>query len=107
MAKTLSEHICEECGVKPLFLCKIHSETKCETVYPDFENNSNNFVKLFNLKIDGYEHVTVAYIVSFKMMEDSEKFLKDLLDILQGNYPIKNELVKQMKQAIRNEQWKI
>ena len=111
MQKSLSEQICKECGVKPLFLCKIHSETKCETVYPNFENPVN-FKKLFDLKIQGYEHVTFAYIVSFKIgvIDNSEEFLKVLLGILQGNYLVylvNNELIKQMKESIRNEQWEI
>lgn len=72
--KTLSEQICEVCGIEPKYWCSYHScicpiqnigkfnpkcpkqvvTKECETRskerrYPNFENNNNNFVKLLEI----------------------------------------------------------
>ena len=107
MTETLSEQICNECGVKPLFLCKIHSEQKCETVYPDFENNSNNFVKLFEIKVT--DNVTIAQLFfTWNIANYSrELFLKNLIYILKEDSNMDKTVIEFIKQAIRNEQWEI
>lgn len=122
MTKTLSEQICEECGVKPLFLCKIHSETKCETVYPDFENSNNNFVQLQEFFADwgmGYtcqligidpNRIEISFLwdknTRFKTIAKTFKtaFLQYVLQLLELE---KEEGEEVLKQAIKNEQWEV
>lgn len=106
MQQSLSEQIGELCGVKPLFLCKIHSETKCETVYPNFENN-NNFVKLFEIKVTN--DITLAQLFfTWNIANYSrEIFLKNLIYILRPDSNIHKDVIELIKQAIRNEQWEI
>lgn len=47
MRKSLSRKICELCKIKPKMIQDY--ELNDIVIYPDFENNNNNFVKLFNL----------------------------------------------------------
>ena len=47
--KNLSQKICEVCGIKPEII-EDYDSNEYE-IYPDFENNNNNFVKLLELKI--------------------------------------------------------
>lgn len=101
MSETLSERICKECGVEPLFLCKIHSETKCETVYPDFENNSNNKLKL--LEILSKYSMTCVYLQDMLPIENAIKYCLNVLKDTAYTYSARNKL----KQAIRNEQWEV
>lgn len=64
--KTLSEQLCKICGIKPL-----DNESAYFTgrlgLLPDFENNSNNFVKLFELivTIETFSFSTGYYYIPY------------------------------------------
>lgn len=71
---------------------------------PDFENNNNNFVKLFNLKYTEYDEDTVAEFVlsRYKNIINTRSFLGCILFELQhGKY----KDIEKIKQAIRETNW--
>lgn len=101
--KSLSEQICEVCGIEPL---------KDETAYfignvgklPNFENNSNNFVKLLNLDFSPRFKSLLHYITSIFFSTNSTKDL--LVQILHElKFDSQSDTVKQIKQAIRQADW--
>lgn len=47
--KSLSEQICEVCGIEPEIIQDY--ELNDIEIYPDFEDNNNNFIKLFELSL--------------------------------------------------------
>lgn len=139
--KSLSEQICEVCGIKPKYKCKNvpclnfmadsgicmlkDGFTKCnpetceddyipdtnhrnwkeaEAVYPDFENNNNNFVKLLNLDFSPRFKSLLHYITSIFCSTNSTKdLLVQMLHELKFNS--QSDTVKQIKQAIRQADW--
>ena len=101
--KSLSEQICEVCGIEPL---------KDETAYfignvgklPNFENNNNNFVKLLNLDFSPRFKSLLHYITSILCSTNSAKDL--LVQILHElKFNSQSDTVKQIKQAIRQADW--
>lgn len=115
--KTLSEQICEVCGIEPL---------KDETAYfignvgklPNFENNNNNFVKLLEIVSKkasvSFCHNGTYYGCSIHY------FFKDIFEAVEGTLqhnflntllvqdlrnPCKPSLLEQIKQAIRKADW--
>lgn len=109
--KSLSEQICEVCGIKPEIIQDY--ELNYIEVYPDFENNNNNFVKLLELPID-YDDIdgnvaTTIFSITLYCFKFSCKtkveFLKQLLDCLKDSKA--PYLIKQIKQAIRQADWEV
>lgn len=139
MTKTLSEQICEECGIKPYYGVFINlgdldnnyklvaNKRKCRLIadyrymvdnddelrnlkpeyLPDFFENSNNFVRLYELKLSG--NLTLAqYLFTCNIANYSkEVFLQNLISIIKGHENFDKTVIELIKQAIRNEQWEI
>lgn len=123
--KTLSEQICEVCGIEPIEEKYCYHEckkpelknvpcynSKCEYYrhfikYPNFENNNNNFVKLLELNVD---KSTIGSVITFAEgcpIVNKKTFLKDLLTFLSSNTLCKKEEREQIKQAIRQADWEV
>lgn len=90
-------------------------DEKC--YYPDFENNNNNFVKLFNLKCPYYDteygktSFQIAFYVFFNYVTSSEEynvegFLKGLIKVLKRKTD-DDGCREQIKKAIKKENWEI
>lgn len=147
MKKSLSEQICEACGIEPKYRCKNvpclnfmadsgicmlkDGFTKCnpeickddytpdtnhrnwketEAVYPDFENNNNNFVKLGEIKICDKDYKTIFYLVNYlseNSWETKKDFLRFLIDILSEDTPYiyYSKLKQSIIKAIRRTNW--
>ena len=76
-------------------------------VYPDFENNNDNFVKLLELKI--LTGCTLWGFLSLKgvYMSRKETVLKTIYFILSNKVKfLDNKSREQIKQAIKSEVWK-
>ena len=136
MTKTLSEQICEVCGVKKKRIvlyncegCKYLIDNECKRgdnpckppykyVYPDFENNNNNFVKLLEIVSKkasvSFCHNGTYYGCSIHY------FFKDIFEAVEGTLqhsflntllvqdlrnPCKPSLLQQIKQAINQADW--
>lgn len=109
--KSLSEKICEVCGIQPEII-EDYDSNEYE-IYPDFENNNNNFVKLLELPIN-YEYIDgnvistifsiTTYCFQFSCKNKAE-FLFQLLSYLKNNKD--THLNKQIKQAIRQAKWEV
>lgn len=116
MSNDLSKQLCELCGIEPerdCINCPHPCETACnncsygELVYPDFENNNNNFVKLFELKI--VKDVSIAELL-FKLNianYSKEIFLNNLFYILKPDSNIENNTKDIIKQFIREAKWEV
>lgn len=130
--KTLSQQICEICGIEPKYQCSYHScicpiqdigkfNPKCpkqavtkecdarsnKPCYIDFQNNNNNnnFVNLLELF-----HKNNFYINDISLNSAIEKesfvicFLKSLIKTLTDE-TISKKVKDVLKQAIKNEDW--
>lgn len=103
--KSISQQICELCGVETL-----KDENAYFTgnlgKYPDFENNNNNFVKLFELPflIKSGVNFTISQVLcessGFKF-SNKETFLIQLLDFIN----ICENFGEYIKQTIRRANW--
>ncbi len=125
--KTLSQQICELCGIKPRrvkpLLCEIkgykhltcefcvEEAGKCKTekkVYPDFEN-PENFVRLLELETEPNQ-ATVWCLVNtqarhfYKHTTYSRKTFLSLLKVILENDPktTSDEQIELIKQSIRD-----
>ena len=124
--KTLSQKICEECGIKKKRVelynckgCKYLINNECERgdnpckppykyIYPDFENNNNNFVKLLELKI--LTGCTLWGFLSLKgvYMSQKETVLKTIYLILSNKIKFLDDNSReQIKQSIRKADWEV
>lgn len=132
--KTLSEQICEVCGIEALYhfydesvdpildeyLTKqeileqyVSVQTPFEDykkyeIYPDFENNNNNFVKLLELKI--LTGCTLWGFLSLKgvYMSKKETVLKTIYLILSNKIKFLDDKSReQIKKAIRQADWEV
>lgn len=104
--KSLSEQICEVCGIKPEII-EDYDSNQYE-IYPDFENNNNNFVKLLELRI--LTGCTLWGFLSLKgvYMPQKETVLKIIYLILSNKIKFLDDNSReQIKQAIKNEQWEV
>lgn len=74
--KSLSEQICEVCGIKPEII-EDYDNNQYE-LYPDFENNNDNFIKLMELEIphknNKYKEKEQECEELKKQLETSEKW---------------------------------
>lgn len=124
----LSKELCEVCGIEPKLPCKRCgaskfalgqcAEVKCKAVYPDFENNNNNFVKLLEIVSKkasvSFCHNGTYYGCSIHY------FFKDIFEAVEGTLqhnflntllvqdlrnPCKPKLLEQLKQAIKETEW--
>ena len=144
--KSLSEKICEECGIKKKRVelynckgCKYLINNECERgdnpckppykyVYPDFEKNNDNFVKLYELKI--IDNISLAELLfkwnklyELKIIDNislaellfkwnianysRETFLNNLFYITKPDSNIENNTKEIIKQAIREAKWEV
>lgn len=118
----LSKELCEICGIEPI---KEYIPTNCATVqqinvYPDYENNNNNFVKLLEIVSKkasvSFCHNGTYYGCSIHY------FFKDIFEAVEGTLqhnflntllvqdlrnPCKPSLLEQIKQAIREADWEL
>lgn len=125
--KSLSEKICEACGIKPEYNYIGHyPETDEKGIIlppklPDFENNNNNFVKLLNIiytcginqKYD-YQLATLSFEEDWCYYSEEypntfqHRYLEVLLYLLSKNYDSwDNKFQKIIKQAIREAKWEV
>ena len=96
--KTLSEQICELCGIKPEIIQDY--ELNDIEVYPDFENNNNNLVELIHIlhKND--------FVISNEGYPSKENFVTCLLsDLLNAIDCEDRGWILKLKQAIRQADW--
>ena len=128
--KTLSQQICEICGIEPKYQCSYHScicpiqdigkfNSKCpkqavteecdgrsnKPCYIDFENNNNNnFVKLLEIYFDCKN---IKEIILNSILDDfmQDKTNNDLS--IDYYYSDLTEKCEKFKQAIKNEQWEV
>lgn len=110
MRKSLSRKICELCGVKPKIIQDY--ELNDIAIYPDFENNNNNFVRLGNIKLDYNNDITIFYAVNYlsdNTWSTNREFLTNLLHILKDGrcYSYYNYLREVIKSRIRKTNWEI
>ena len=128
--KSLSEKICEACGIAPKYLVKYtyfgqqeniyetFEEAKqekemlkgeIEEAYPDFENNNNNFVKMLEIFHKNNFYIYINDI-SINCVIEKETFviyfLKYLINLLKDE-TVSEKVKDVLKQAIKNEQWEI
>lgn len=129
--KSLSEQLCEVCGIEPIKLygCEFKNlseygitwgvdvcpaaedeSIKCEQckhskvsgfLYPDFENNNNNKIKLLEI-ISKYSPVLV-FLHSVFPIENAIKYCLSTLNDTRYTYCSR----KKLNQAIKNEQWEM
>lgn len=107
--KTLSEQLCELCGIKPkLNVAKSYKEKQnIKDIYPDFEN-PENFVKLLELEIrlPWYNEPSIlAHFLNYYCcnLGSRKNFLNDVIDFISDKdecYPV--EEINIIKQAIRD-----
>lgn len=98
----LSQQLCNVCGIKPEIIQDY--ELKDIEIYPDFEYNNNNFVKLLNLDFSPRFKSLLHYITSIFVSTNSTKDL--LVQILHElKFNPQSDTVKQIKQAIRQADW--
>lgn len=110
MSKSLSRKICELCGIEPKVIQNY--ELNDIVIYPDFENNNNNFVRLGNIKLNYDNYVTIFYIVNYlsdNTWSNHREFLVNLVRILKDecSYSHYNNLKKLIKSRIRNAYWEV
>jgi len=121
----LSKQICESAGISPkcdVVECDYEWEpqgkcdgTTCEkcdhegkttvVIYPDFEENNNNFVKLLEVawefKLDFCNLANGSNECSFR-----QKFLEEvILHALESNRELTEEGKNQFKQALQQQEW--
>lgn len=121
--KSLSEKICEVCGIEPIeekycyFECKnpeykdkLCNKTECEHYkyivhYIDFEN-AENFKKLFNLKYGRSNWETVAYRLMKcpYQIKDTTEFLEKFLNMLKYHKCYDTERIIKI---IREAKWEV
>lgn len=148
--KSLSQQLCEACGIEPIKLygCEFKNlseygigwgvdvcpaaedeSIKCEQcehskvaefLYPDFENNNNNFVKLLEI-VSKKSSVSFCHNGTYYGCS-IHYFYKDIFEAVEGTLqrnflntllvqdlrnPCKPKLLEQIKQAIKNGQWEV
>lgn len=130
--KSLSQRLCETCGIEPKYWCSYHScicpiqdigkfNSKCpkqsvtkecdarssKLQYIDFETNTRNFIKLFEIKVTG--DITLAQLFfSWNIANYSrELFLKNLVYILKSDSNMDKTVIEFIKEAIRQANWEI
>lgn len=129
--KSLSQQLCEVCGIEPIKLygCEFKNlseygiswgvdvcpaaedeSIKCEQckhskvagfLYPDFENNDSNKIKLLEI-ISKYSPVLV-FLHSVFPIESAIKYCLSTLNDTRYTYYSR----KKLNQAIKNEQWEV
>ena len=102
----LSKELCEICGIKPEII-EDYDSNEYE-IYPDFENNNNNFVKLLELKI--LTGCTLWGFLSLKgvFMSQKETVLKTIYLILSNKIEFLDDNSReQIKQSIRKADWEV
>lgn len=109
--KSLSQQLCEACGIEPQIIQDYDSNEY--EIYPDFCTNNDNFVKLGELKIK----TTKKYHTLFEMLSLECNFTnkKDFLEFLvnhindkkyySGSYIFTFRDI--IKKSIKNEQWEV
>lgn len=99
--KTLSKQLCEICEIKPKVIQDY--ELNDIEVYPDFENNNNNFMKLIQLlhKED--------FVISNESYPSNVNFIKCLLSDLLDTISCEDNhcWVPSLKRDIRQTKWEI
>ena len=110
MRKSLSEQICKLCGIKPRIIQDY--ELNDIVIYPDFENNNNNFVRLGNIKLKYNNYITIFYIVNYlsdNTWSNKREFLINLVSILKDECSCSyyNNLRELIKSRIRNTIWEV
>ena len=107
--KTLSEQICEACGIEPKWI-KYETETTdgcinlgSKKVYPDFEQPTN-FMKLLEII---HDRMSIVGLLMYEIDEDSitRRFLKLVIKFLNGELGYVETKIDAVKQAIRAEEW--
>lgn len=120
--KSLSQQICEICEIEPKYKI-IHIKPTIldkSPIYPDFENNNNNFEKLLEIVSKkasvSFCHNGTYYGCSIHY------FFKDIFEAVEGTLqhsflntllvqdlrnPCKPSLLEQIKQAIREADWEV
>lgn len=103
--KSVSEQICEICGIKPvikpIILTFDGRVIQRQDGYPDFEN-PKNFKKLFNLKYgqDGHETVIARFCKCHFQVKNTTEFLEKFLDMLKYDQCDATELIiKEIKKT--------
>lgn len=96
MTKTLSEQLCQLCGIKPQEYQD--NNVKHYKYYPDFENNAENFVKLLKIINDilGKVEFATAYTKNRKGIFE-EQVLQKYIVVAKCN--------ESFKQAIKQSEW--
>lgn len=114
----LSKDLCRICGIEPEII-EDYDSNEYE-IYPDFENNNNNFVKLLEIVSKkasvSFCHNGTYYGCSIHY------FYKDIFEAVEGTFqhsflntllvqdlrnPCKPSLLEQIKQAIREADWEV
>lgn len=75
--KSLSEKICEVCGIKPEII-EDYDNNQYE-IYPDFENNKHNKLKLIDLLIEN-DHIITMNKNSYLIGNGDIDFIQDCYD---------------------------
>lgn len=101
--KSISQQICELCGIEPL-----KDENAYFTgnlgKYPDFENNNNNFGKLFDLKLGNSDATIAGFVTENRHYITKKKsFLWVLYDVISQE---EDEWMRNLyKDSIKNADW--
>ena len=108
--KSLSEQICEVCGIKPEII-EDYDNNQYE-LYPDFENNNDNFIKLMELEIPHKNNKTITlfniseYYVTQYIPRTKIDYLICLLTFLIDSDNNKSKMSK-IKEIIRQATWEV
>nr|DAL96035.1 MAG TPA: hypothetical protein [Caudoviricetes sp.] len=101
MSKSLSRKICELCGVKPKVIQDY--ELNDIVIYPDFENNNNNFVRLFELKLGNSDATLSQVLVDEYPIRDKKTFLISVLTCIKRCRILSNMITT----SIRKTDWEV
>ena len=97
--KSLSQQLCEACGIEPEII-EDYDSNEYE-FYPDFENNSNNKIKL--LEIISKYSPNLVFLQNVFPIENTIKYCLSTLNDTRYTYYSR----KKLNQAIKNEQWEV
>lgn len=115
--KTLSEQICEICGIEPirsctnsLYLCQVSCYSDCifcNSKYPDFKNNNNNFVKLLEVLYKEIGLYDLFFTTDNNRKQLKSDILKTIVELLSNKLGYKIPLITKIKKIIRETDWEI
>jgi hypothetical protein len=126
MSKSLSEQICEICGIKKKRItlwrncegCKYLIDNECKRgdnpckppyryIFPDFENNNNNFVRLLEVLYKEIGLYDLFFTTDNNRKQLKSDILKTIVELLSNKLGYKIPLITKIKKIIRETDWEV